>query len=60
MDDISAFMDKTIIPSDKDLVESLGSTYDLWMQIHKYALDRYPSGLCEWNYPEKIWLELSD
>lgn len=53
MDDISIFQDKTILPTDNDLVERLGSTYDLWMLIQNFVLSKYPNGLSEWNYPGK-------
>lgn len=49
MDDISIFQDKTTIPTDKDLVEKLGSTYNLWIQIQDFVMDKYPGGLAEWN-----------
>jgi hypothetical protein len=53
MDDISIFQDKTILPTDNDLIEKLGSTYDLWMLIQNFVLSKYPNGLSEWNYPGK-------
>ena len=53
MDDISVFQDKTITPTDNDLVEKLDSTYKLWIQIQKFVLSKYPDGLSEWNYPGK-------
>jgi hypothetical protein len=50
MDDISIFQDKAVIPADKDLVENLDSTYNLWIMLHDFVLDKYPMGLAEWNY----------
>ena len=53
MDDISIFQDKTITPTDNDLIEELGSTYDLWVLLNNFVLSKYPDGLSEWNYPGK-------
>lgn len=38
MDDCSVFMDKSILPTDEDLIEKLGATYSLWMQIQDFIL----------------------
>ncbi len=51
MADISIFRDKKITPSDKDLLEKLGATFDLWNQIQYFVLIKYPKGIPEWNYP---------
>lgn len=51
MADISIFRDKKITPSDKDLLEKLGATFDLWKQIQNFVLIKYPKGIPEWNYP---------
>lgn len=51
MADISIFRDKKITPSDKDLLEKLGTTFDLWKQIQNFVLIKYPKGIPEWNYP---------
>ena len=51
MADISIFRDKKITPSDKDLLEKLGATFDLWNQIQNFVLIKYPKGIPEWNYP---------
>ncbi len=51
MEDISIFRDKAIIPTDKDLVENLGDTYNLWKNIHDLVLIKYPKGFAEWNHP---------
>ena len=53
MDDISIFQDKAITPTENDLVEKLGSTYDLWILLQNFVLSKYPNGLSEWNYPGK-------
>jgi len=53
MDDISVFQDKTTKPTDKDLAGKLESNYELWKQIHKLVLSKYPNGLAEWNFPGK-------
>lgn len=53
MNDISIFPDKTITPTDNELVEKLGSTYKLWAQLQDFVLSKYPNGLSEWNYPGK-------
>jgi len=53
MEDMSVFTDKTVKPTDKDLVEKLESKYELWQQIHDMILSKYPNGLAEWNYPGK-------
>ena len=50
MDDISIFQDKTITPTDNDLVEKLDSTYDLWVLLQDFVLSKYPNGLSELNY----------
>lgn len=53
MDDISVFMDKAVIPTDKDLDEKLDSSYKLWIQIKSMVMEMYPAGLAEWNFPGK-------
>lgn len=53
MDDVSIFKEKAIIPTDKDLVEKLGSTYELWIQIKNMVMEMYSNGLAEWNFPGK-------
>lgn len=54
MDDISIFPDKTITPTDSDLVQKFDSAYDLWNQIKDFVLSKYPNGIIL----GKIWLEL--
>lgn len=51
MEDISIFPDKAMKPTDNDLSDKLGSTYELWNRIHDIVLSKYPGGLAEWNYP---------
>ena len=53
MDDISIFQDKLVKPEHKDLIDKLDSTYDLWIQIQEFVMEKYPDGLAEWNYPGK-------
>lgn len=53
MADTSVFMDKELMPTDKDLAAKLGKTYALWKQLHDFVLNHYPKGLCEWNYGGK-------
>ena len=53
MDNISIFSDKAILPSDKAIVAKLDSTLKYWVQIQEYVLEKYPAGLCEWNFPGK-------
>ena len=53
MDDISIFPDKDFEPTDTELVERLGPTNDLWTLIQGYVLEKYPTGLSEWNFPGK-------
>ncbi|NOQ24449.1 MAG: DUF3788 family protein [Bacteroidales bacterium] len=53
MEDISIFTDKAIKPTNKDIIENLDSTYELWNKIHEFVLEKYPNGLAEWNYPGK-------
>jgi hypothetical protein len=37
MEEISIFRDKAIMPTDKDLVENLSTTYVLWKQIQDFV-----------------------
>jgi hypothetical protein len=53
MDDISIFPDKLVKPEQKDLITALGTSYELWTQIEKIVMGKYPAGLSEWNYPGK-------
>ena len=53
MDDASIFMDKTVKPTDKDLVEKLAATYDLWKRLYDLVLSKYLKGIADWNFPGK-------
>jgi len=48
--DTSTFMDKTVIPTTKDLSGSLAKTFDLWQSIIGYVQLKYPAAVDEWNY----------
>lgn len=50
MDDLSIFQDKAIMPTDIDLADKLGSTYNLWNQIRDFVFEKYPKAIAEWNY----------
>jgi hypothetical protein len=49
----SFFMDKTKQPTDNDLLDCLKSSYNFWVQIKDYVIEKYPDGKAEWNYPGK-------
>lgn len=53
MEDISIFTDKSIIPTDHEVRDKLGSTYKLWQKIHAQVMEKYPEGKPGWNYPGK-------
>lgn len=53
MDDLSIFLDKAIVPADRDLADKLGSTYNLWIQIKDFVFEKYPKAIAEWNYSGK-------
>jgi hypothetical protein len=48
--DISIFVDKKIIPTTENLIESLGGTYELWKDLSGYVHLKYPSAVDEWKY----------
>lgn len=50
MDDIIVFKDKSNKPTEKDLLETLGSTFDLWKKIVEFVMTKYPLGQEEWNF----------
>lgn len=50
MDDLSIFQDKAIVPTDRDLADKLGSTYNFWIQIKDFVFEKYPKAIAEWNY----------
>jgi hypothetical protein len=51
MEEIKIFMDKALQPTDQNLAEKLGSTYQLWILIRDFVKEKYPTALEEWNYP---------
>lgn len=51
--DISIFPDKTNIPTDNDLVNCLGATYELWAKLRDIIFEMYPMAKEEWNFPGK-------
>jgi hypothetical protein len=51
--DTPIFPDKEKKPTDKNLSAVLGSCVELWHQIEKYVMEKYPDGKAEWNYPGK-------
>lgn len=48
--EISVFTDKTVIPSNDDLKNTLGDLYLWWKDLEDYVLFKYPKALKEWNY----------
>ena len=53
MEDISIFTNKELTPTERDLADNLGSTYQIWKQINKLVLQKEPFAKGEWNYPGK-------
>ncbi len=53
MDDHSFFMSKETIPNENDLINVLGSTYEIWLQLKSIILEKYPNGKEDWNFPGK-------
>lgn len=51
MEDISVFTDKSVIPSEGDLKESISDTFELWNLIKDYVHFKYPNSIDEWNFP---------
>ena len=51
MTDKSIFTDKSTIPDENRLIESLGDTYLMWKMIKEYALLNDINSIEEWNYP---------
>ena len=49
--DQSIFMNKAIIPNDKDLQIELGETYAFWKEIMDFVVLKYPKAEKEWSYP---------
>ena len=48
--DISVFVDKKMIPTTENLIESLTDTYELWKNLTGYVHLKYPSAIDEWKY----------
>ena len=53
MEDTSIFQDKAMMPTERDLRDSLGNTFDLWIRIRDFVMEQYPKGMGEWNFPGK-------
>lgn len=49
--DKSIFTDKKLVPTETDLVDSLGESHDRWKTIKEYVYLKYPAAVEEWNYP---------
>jgi hypothetical protein len=49
--DQSIFMNKAIIPNDKDVQIELGKTYTFWKEIIDFVVLKYPKTAMEWSYP---------
>jgi len=49
--DISIFTDKAQKPDIADLIQPLAETFPLWLKIREFVLEKYPTGLEEWNFP---------
>jgi hypothetical protein len=49
--DQSIFMNKEIIPDDKDVQVALGETYAYWKEIIDFVVLKYPKTAKEWSYP---------
>jgi hypothetical protein len=49
--DISIFTDKAQKPDIADLMQPLAETFPLWLKIREFVLEKYPTGLEEWNFP---------
>ena len=53
MDDTSIFQNKEFKPTDQDLINKLGATYNLWVRILNFVLEKYPNAIEEWKYSGK-------
>ena len=51
--DQSIFMNKACIPTDADLISTLGKSAGLWNEISEFVLLKYPNAIKEWSYPGK-------
>jgi hypothetical protein len=48
--DQSIFIDKTKIPTEKELSKALGNTYVLWQDISGFVHLKFPAATSEWNF----------
>jgi hypothetical protein len=46
-------MDKSVMPADKDLQDTIGAAYPLWTEIRDQVYEQYPAAAEEWNFPGK-------
>jgi Protein of unknown function (DUF3788) len=51
--DCSVFLDKLKVPTDAELKENIGNTYELWKQLRDFVFHVYPNATEEWNFPGK-------
>lgn len=49
--EINVFSNRKVIPTDNDLQQVLGDSYDLWKNIHYYVHMKYPAAIDQWNNP---------
>ena len=49
--DQSIFMNKAVIPNDKDLSLVLGETYCFWKEIMDFVTMKDPKAAMEWSFP---------
>jgi hypothetical protein len=49
----SIFMDKSIKPTNQDLMDKLGPTFSLWSDLKKYLNETLKDPSEEWNFPGK-------
>jgi hypothetical protein len=50
---LSIFDDKTEMPTDFDLAETLGDSYSIWYKIKEFVFQQYPEALDQWNFSGK-------
>jgi hypothetical protein len=50
-EDISFFVDKSVIPTEESLKYALAETYPFWIQIQNYVITKYPQSYSEWSFP---------
>lgn len=46
----SIFTDKNIKPTNENLREALGETFEFWMDFVDYTYQNYPAAIEEWNF----------